>query len=336
MKTFLSAKRALPGLILCACVTLMAFGLERLELKIWGHAWLEALVLAILAGALFRTCQRLPDKAQPGIRIAAKPVMEVAVAMMGASTSLGVLAHTGGPLIAAIAGTITLTIALGYRIGRALGLSARMAMLVACGNAICGNSAIAAVAPAIDADGKDVSTAIGFTAVMGIGVVLGIAPLALAMKLSPEQGGVLAGMTVYAVPQVLAAANPLGAVAVQVGAVVKLVRVLMLGPVVAVLSQVYGNKQSRAGQSRMGHFVPNFIMCFLALAALRSVGAIPDGAAALAHTISLLLTVLAMAGLGLGVDLRSVVAAGPRVTASVAASLAVLIAGALGVIRVLG
>ena len=271
MTAFFTAKRALPGLALCAGIALLAFGLERWEIAVWGHAWLEALVLAILAGALVRTSLPLPDHAQTGIRIAAKSVMEAAVALMGASTSLGVLANTGVALIAAIAGTIALTIAVGYRIGRALGLSDRMAMLVACGNAICGNSAIAAVAPAIDADGKDVSAAIGFTAVMGIGVVLGVAPLAVALKLSAVQGGMLAGMTVYAVPQVL-----------------------------------------------------------------RSAGAIPDGAAAIAHNASLLLTVLAMAGLGLGVDLRLVVAAGPRVTASVAASLIVLVLGALGVIRVLG
>ena len=336
MEVLLSAKRAWPGLCLCLCLTLLAFGLERLEVKIWGHAWLEALVLAILAGAILRTFLRLPDGIGPGVRIAAKPVMEVAVALMGASTSLGVLAHTGGTLITGIAGAITLTIVLGYRIGRVLGLSSRMAMLVACGNAICGNSAIAAVAPAIDADGNDVSAAIGFTAVMGIGVVLGVAPLALLMKLSPEQGGVLAGMTVYAVPQVLAAANPMGAVAVQVGAVVKLVRVLMLAPVVAALSLICGTTKGPGQRGGIRSFLPTFILAFIALAGLRSAGLISDVAAALAHDGSLLLTVMAMAGLGLGVDLRLLVAAGPRVSASVAASLGVLIAGALGVIRVLG
>ena len=146
----------------------------------------------------------------------------------------------------------------------------------------------------------------------------------------------LAGMTVYAVPQVLAAANPLGAVAVQIGAVVKLVRVLMLAPVVAILSHIYGHAPSRPGRGGVGRFVPGFILIFVALAVLRSAGAIQDGASAIAHNASLLLTVLAMAGLGLGVDLRLVVAAGPRVTASVAASLIVLVVGALGVIRLLG
>ena len=79
-----------------------------------------------------------------------------------------------------------------------------MALLVACGNAICGNSAIAAVAPVIGADSKDVVAAIAFTAVLGVLMVLGL-PLFIPLAgLSEHQYGTLAGLTVYAVPQVLA------------------------------------------------------------------------------------------------------------------------------------
>jgi uncharacterized membrane protein YadS len=108
-------------------------------------------------------------------------------------------------------------------------------VLVACGNSICGNSAIAAVAPVIGADGEDVAASIAFTAVLGVVVVLLLPFLAPLLHLSGLQYGVLAGLTVYAVPQVLAATAPLGMVAVQMGTLVKLVRVLMLGPVVLVL-----------------------------------------------------------------------------------------------------
>ncbi len=107
-----------------------------------------------------------------------------------------------------------------------------MAVLVACGNSICGNSAIAAVAPVIGADGEDVAASIAFTAVLGVVVVLSLPLACPLLHLSGLQYGALAGLTVYAVPQVLAAAAPLGAVAVQIGTLVKLVRVLMLGPVV--------------------------------------------------------------------------------------------------------
>src|SRR5690606_37559890 len=101
-------------------------------------------------------------------------------------------------------------------------------VLVACGNSICGNSAIAAVAPVIGATSRDVAASIAFTAVLGIGMVLSLPLLVPLLDLSETQFGVLAGLTVYAVPQVLAATTPVGALSVQLGTLVKLVRVLML------------------------------------------------------------------------------------------------------------
>src|SRR6202008_1901383 len=119
---------------------------------------------------------------------------------------------------------------------RALGLPQRISILIACGNSICGNSAIAAVAPVIGAAADEIAASIAFTAVRGVIVVLLLPLLAPVLLLSLTQYGVLAGLTVYAVPQVLAATLPIGALANQVGTVIKLVRVLMLGPVVLGLS----------------------------------------------------------------------------------------------------
>ena len=327
-----SATQVLPGLMLAILIALAAFATEYGEQAIWGRAWLEALVLAIILGSTLRSFGRLPARFCAGVRFAAKPVMEAAVALMGASIGLFALAGVGPTVIAAIA----VTIAFGYHIGRWFGLTERMAVLVACGNAICGNSAIAAVGPAIGADGDEVAASIGFTAVMGIVVVLLVPVIAPALGLGAIKGGMLAGMTVYAVPQVLAAAHPLGDVAVQVGALVKLVRVLMLGPVLATVSLLFGNRGKRPALPRLGKFLPGFIVVFAALAALRSLGLIPDAIAHATRSLSLLLTVVAMAGLGLGVDLRSLASAGPRVTASVVLSLMVLFAGALMVICLLG
>ena len=113
----------------------------------------------------------------------------------------------------------------------------RRAMGSLLGDGVRGNSAIAAVAPVIGADSDDVAASIAFTAVLGVVVVLGLPLLGLGLGMSGIAFGALAGLTVYAVPQVIAAASPLGAVAVQTGTLVKLVRVLMLGPVCLVLSR---------------------------------------------------------------------------------------------------
>lgn len=318
----------LPGLTLVGAIALAAFGVEWVQQALLGRVWLDALVVAIILGALCRTIRPAPQTCATGIAFAAKPVMEWAVALMGATISLGALAGMGWTLVGSIVGLIAMTIALGYALGRWLGLSGRMALLVACGNAICGNSAIAAVAPAIEADGDDVAASIGFTAVLGIVVVLLVPVLAGALHLDAVRGGMLAGLTVYAVPQVLAAAHPMGAVAVQVGALVKLVRVLMLGPVVTVLSLAHrGNGAAR------GRLFPAFILIFLALAVAHSVGVIPLALSDAAHRASLLLTVLAMAGLGLSVDLALVARSGLRVSASAILCLGVLFGVAILIVK---
>ncbi len=287
----------------------------------------------------------------PGIAFGAKTVLEIAVVLLGASLSVATLLAAGPGLLVGIVVVVAAAIAASYGIGRALGLHPRLAILVACGNSICGNSAIAATAPVIGAEAEDVASSIAFTAVLGVLVVLSLPLLVPLLGLSPMQYGVLAGLTVYAVPQVLAATAPVATLSVQVGTLVKLVRVLMLGPVVLVLSlgasrlreetgeaapHVSAGERPKPGKLAVHRLVPWFILAFLAMAGLRSGGLIPQAALTPIATTANGLTIVSMAALGLGVDVRSVVGAGARVTLAVVASLAALTAVSLGLIRVLG
>ncbi len=316
----------LPGVLLCIAVTLVAMGLERFELAVFGRAWLEALVLAILTGTAVRSVWMPGAVWKAGVSFSAKTLLEVAVVLLGLSISTATVRALGGPLLLGVAAVVAVAIVASFCIGRALGLTAKLAMLVACGNSICGNSAIAAVAPVIGADSRDVASSIAFTAVLGVVVVLALPLLAPLLGGDGLRYGALAGLTVYAVPQVLAATAPVGALSVQMGTVVKLVRVLMLGPVVLVLS-LAGQRlfRSRGGRRPPLHrLVPWFIIGFLLLAAIRSSGLVPDAVLPPVALAANLLTVLAMAALGLGVDVRTVARAGARVTAAVTLSLAVL------------
>ncbi len=326
-------QRLIPGIVLCLAVTAAAFGLQSIEAALFGRAWLEALVLAILLGTAVRTAWAPGARCQDGVRFSAKTLLEVAVVLLGASVSLQAVAAIGPLLVAGIAAVVVAAIGTSYAIGRALRLPARMAILVACGNSICGNSAIAAVAPVIGADSKDVASSIAFTAVLGVVVVLAL-PLAVPLlSMSGLQYGVLAGLTVYAVPQVIAATAPVGALAVQIGTLVKLVRVLMLGPVVLALSLGFRATPERMPLHRL---VPWFIVGFLTLAALRSAGLLPHAALVPIGLVANMLTVVSMAALGLGVDVRVVARAGARVTAAVTLSLLALGAIGLGLIHLLG
>lgn len=344
-------KRLLPGIGLCAGISAVAFVLEHLEAHLMGRAWLEALVLAILIGTVVRTAWTPSATWRAGIAFSAKTVLEIAIVLLGASLNVAMIIAAGPALIAGIAAVVAMALVVSFLLGRVLGLPKRMAILVACGNSICGNSAIAAVAPVIGADGKDVAASIAFTAVLGVLVVLGLPLLVPLLNLTEMQYGVLAGLTVYAVPQVLAATAPVAAASVQIGTLVKLVRVLMLGPVVLLLS-ILGHRlredvdkaaaESAAGDKparprlAVNKLVPWFIIAFLVMAGLRTRGFIPEVALAPIAQTATVLTIVSMAALGLGVDVRVVARAGGRVTAAVTLSLLVLIVVSLGLIRLLG
>lgn len=332
-------KRIAPGLLLCLVVTIIAYGADRLEAALCGRDWLETLVLAILVGTVIRTAWTPGKSWFPGISFSAKTLLEVAVVLLGASISAQTVMKAGPALLVGIAGTVAIALTASYWVGRLLGLPHRMALLVACGNSICGNSAIAAVAPVIGADGEDIAASIAFTAVLGVIVVLLLPLAAPLLHFNALQYGVLAGLTVYAVPQVLAAAQPLGASAVAMGTLVKLVRVLMLGPVVLGLSilaqrmrdepdelapHLTAGDRPKPGRMPIHKMVPWFIVGFLLLAAFRSGGFMPASSLAPIQTIANLLTVISMAALGLGTDLKTVARAGGRVTTAVVGSLLVL------------
>lgn len=336
------ARQVGPGLALCAGVAGAAWALAELEASVVGYAVLEPLVLALLLGLAARTVwglQRVfPARAEAGIGFAARGLLELAIVFLGATLDLRALASIGPRLGGAVVISVTTAITLGSLLGRLAGLPPRLAILVAVGNAVCGNSAIAAVAPAIRAKRQEIASAIALTAVLGVGVVLGLPLLIPLFGLSHAQYGILAGLTVYAVPQVLAATFPVSTESGQLGTLVKLGRVLLLGPVVAIFALLHRHApegNASTGRLKLSRYLPPFVLGFIALALARTFGAIPAGLSAAAQESSKLLTIVAMAGLGLAVDARDVRQAGPRVALVIVLLLALLIALALTLIAVL-
>lgn len=329
------ARELAPGIALSVIIAAAAMLLQAAESRTIGHAIIEALVIAILIGMIVRTSWTPAPALRDGIAFSAKQLLEFAVLLLGASVNLPELMRAGPALIAGIVVVVVLGLGGGIAIGRTFGLAPKLAILVACGNAICGNSAIAAVAPVIGADAKDVASAIAFTAVLGVAMVLGLPLLIGVFGLSHYQYGVLAGMTVYAVPQVIAATFPVSALAGEVGTLVKLVRVLMLGPVVIFFTLRSPQRENLGGRLQLTKLVPWFIVGFVVLAVLRSAGALPNSVALPVRDVSRWLTVVAMAALGLGVDVRAVGRAGMRVSLVVVLSLALLLVSSVALILLL-
>lgn len=332
----------LPGISLSVLITVIAIAVQETEERLFGHPFLEALVIAIVLGMIVRTMWEPGPVWRSGIAFSAKQILEVAVTLLGASISFATIAASGIGLLLATVGTVALILPVSYGICRLLGLPVRLSILVACGNSICGNSAIAAVAPVICADNDEIASSISFTAILGVLVVLGLPLLIPLLALSPGQYGVLAGLTVYAVPQVLAATLPAGLLSTQIGTLVKLVRVLTLGPIVVGFSLFGRSLRNREGASdkptaiTVYRMVPWFIVGFLVLAGLRSFGVLPGAWAVPLLKVASVFTIVSMAALGLGVDIRVIGRVGGRVTAAVTLSLLVLTLAAYVVARIFG
>lgn len=341
----------MPGLALCILIAATGLILQRIELAVAGRVWIEALVLSILVGAAVRTTWTPGETWKRGINFSAKLLLEIAVVLLGASVSAATIMSAGWALLVSILGIVAGAILLSFGIGRVLGLSKRLAILVACGNSICGNSAIAAVAPVIGADGDEVAASIAFTAVLGLIVVLVLPLVGSILKMSVIAYGALAGLTVYAIPQVLAATAPAGAAAMHIGTLVKLIRVLMLGPVCVALSlvssrlreepdepapHVTAGDRPRAGRPALHQFVPWFVIAFLVMIGIRSAGILPPPILGPISEVATIFTVISMAALGLGVDVRTVSKAGGAVTVTVILSLLALGSVSFLLIRILG
>lgn len=332
-------KNALPGVAICALVAGLGVGAEKLEIAVFGRAWFESLVMAILIGAAARTAFGLHPRLEAGVKVSAKFLLEVAIVLLGASISVAAIAGAGLGLVAGVAGCVAVAILTSYLIGRALKLEHRLALLVACGNSICGNSAIVAVAPVIDAEAEDVAASIAFTAALGILVVLFLPLTQHASGMSAEGYGILAGMTVYAVPQVLAATAPVGLLSMQTGTLVKLIRVMMLAPVIFMIGMATGRREAAEVQERRmqwSKLAPWFIIGFVILMTLRSTGYIPDRFLGPLEETASILTIISMAALGLSVDMRTIMYSGGRVLATGTLSLVVLASISLLLLHVLG
>jgi uncharacterized membrane protein YadS len=187
--------------------------------------------------------------------------------------------------------------------------------------------------------------------VLGVVVVLILPLVGVMLGMTQLAYGALAGLTVYAVPQVLAATAPVGPAAVQIGTLVKLIRVLTLGPVCLGLSfvtaslrdqpdvtapHVTAGDRPRPGRPPLHQLVPWFVIGFLVMAALRSANVIPMQALPLIGETAAIFMVISMAALGLGVDVRTVSKAGGQVTATVILSLLALGSVSFVLIRMLG
>ncbi|WP_425332391.1 YeiH family protein [Rhodococcus globerulus] len=297
----------LPGLVLCVVGALLAMGVARLL------GTVSPLLVAIVLGALLSNLVSLPARLQPGLTFSAKRLLRLGIALLGLQLMFSDILGLGWGVIAVVVAIVSLGIVGTMFAGKLLGLTWTQCILIACGFSICGAAAVAAVDGVVDAKEEELLTAIALVVIFGTLMIPTIPLLSGMFGLDEMTAGMWAGGSIHEVAQVIAAGGALGGAALGVAAIVKLARVLMLAPVIAILSvrQRKLSDSSSTGGSRPP-LVPLFVLGFVACAGLRSADVVPESVLDLAKLLQSALLTAAMFALGVGVRIAMLKKVGAR------------------------
>jgi uncharacterized integral membrane protein (TIGR00698 family) len=295
-----------PGLLLAAGATTAVLVVGRFLPMV------SPLLIAIVLGAVISNVTSLPQRVAPGMSFSAKKLLRVGVALLGLQLVFSEVIGLGVGMIAAVIAVVVLGIVGTMFVGGLLGIGWTQRFLIACGFSICGAAAVAAVDGAVDADEEEVLTAVALVVVFGTAMIPLIPLLSNMIGLTDVESGLWAGGSIHEVAQVVAAGGAIGGGALAVAVVVKLARVIMLAPVIAVVSARQRRLNRYADDARRPPLVPLFVVAFLGCIALRTTGVVPDAALAGAKITQTALLTAAMFALGAGVNFASLRKVGIR------------------------
>lgn len=315
--------RLLPGLGLALGVALAALACEPLvRLASGGKLALPAMVIALVIGILLNSLAIRPVF-EPGITYAVKKLLRYAIALLGLRIAFADLVALGFGTAALVLFAMFLTILTGFALAKALGRSEGYGALAGAATAVCGASATLATATVVP-DYKGKSADIAFTVVMANGistlVMLAYPPLCVMLGLTPGETGVMLGLTIHDMAQVVGAgyavSEPVGNIAV----VVKLFRVFLLLPMVLMIGYWFVRRAtSKAGDTPHANVpVPVFALVFLGLAVINSIlpstplASLYAPAKQMLSTLSNWGLLLSIAALGLGTSVSAVLTIGWR------------------------
>ena len=262
---------------------------------------LPPLVLCVALGVALANLAHVPSVAAPGLALAAGPVLKLGVVLLGLDLVFPDILALGVRALAIVVCVVAITF-FGTRFaGRRLGISNDLSLLVATGFSICGVSAIAAANGVIDADEDEVAFSIALVTLCGTLAILALPPLRELLGLHEEQYGAWVGASVHDVAQVVATSSTAGSVALATAVVVKLTRVMLLAPLVAGIA--FRRRTNGAAEAERPTVVPPFIVAFVAMVAIASLGVVPDRANMRIDDLRTVLLGLALFALGTRVNI---------------------------------
>ncbi len=306
--------RLLPGIATAIALAIAARWLG-------GASGFSSLTMAVIIGIVLGNVPVSIDQLRPGLSFVAKHVLRIGVVALGMRLSIDNVTELGTGVIITIVATVTATFFGTQALGRRLGVSRPLSLLIATGYSICGASAIAAMEASSDAEEEEVAVAIGLVTLAGTVAMFAIPVLGTLLGLTDAQYAIWAGASIHDVAQVVSAGAARGSTVLAAAVVVKLTRVLLLAPLVTGVSL----SQRRAGPSSAARPapIPAFVAGFLLLVAIRSTGTIPDSVVETTQWIESLLFTIALVGLGAGVRISKLrqLGGGPLLLGTLASGL---------------
>ncbi|OKP66552.1 hypothetical protein A3842_29500 [Paenibacillus sp. P3E] len=283
---------------------------------------LGQLVLAILLGITFRAAAGVPHSAMAGIQFSSKRLLRAGIILLGMRLNLADILAAGPKVFAIAVINILFTLFTVYGLAKCFRIDRRLSLLTACGTAICGAAAVAAIAPQIKASEHETAVGAATVAILGTIFTLVYSLLYPFMGLSQAGYGIFAGATLHEVAHVIAAAAPAGRDAADLAVIVKLTRVAMLIPVAILIGswEAYRTRKKERVENPAEEAeareikkaiewkklpVPWFILGFLVMSGINTLGIIPARITSELVVLAYLLLAMAMAGMGLGIDLRT-------------------------------
>lgn len=307
--------QVLPGVLVTAAIAAISTGIGTV-VPVLGSA-VPAIVIGVLLSLL--RGRMLPERAdariRPGIEYSSKFLLQLAVVLLGVQLSIGSIVQVGLESLPIMLTTLAVCLLGAWWIGKAMRVESRLRTLIGVGTGICGASAIAAVSPVIGAASAEIAYAVSTIFLFNILAVVLFPMLGHALNMDPHTFGLLAGTAINDTSSVVAAASVFSTAALGFAVVVKLVRTLMIIPISIGLSIVEARKDA-AGQRvtgrRIAKLVPWFLIGFVIVAVMNSLGVVPDGPRDLLVQASIFLIAMALAGIGLSTDIPALRRAGWR------------------------
>ena len=277
---------------------------------------LGASIIALFMGTIINRFFH-PAWMKPALKFTSKKILKLAIILLGASLSVNVIMSVGKMTFFVMIFTFAMCFGGGNLIRKFFGLNWKLGNLISAGTGICGGSAVAAIAPVIDAEDKDIAFAMSSTFLFDMVMVALYPIMGRLLGMSDIAYGIWAGTSVNDTASVVASGYAFSEMAGDFATMVKLTRTIAIIPTVLVFAYI-GTRIKRkelqnAGDGKQVNIlkvIPWFITGFLALAILNSIGLIPVAVSGVMKTASKFLMVTALAAIGLGTSITDFKKAG--------------------------